>query len=390
MKKLAVLFGLLCVASAVKAQTVSPIMGLGTIQVFDNNGLPCPQCVIYSYQAGSTTQQATYADSTGLILLPNPITLGTAGRANIWLLTSALYKLQICAANDGPSACSAGDVLATVDGIPGGPSSSGGSSGAPFVSNTPSPATSGVLRLSSGDSICWRNAAGSANLCIKKDSNDLFSLDSGSWKLPEVAAPAGVAGFEIYWADSTTHRLNGKDNGGAQFQYVHSGNDVGVTDQVLGVHFGSTQETFGNTAPTANQYLMFNGTNIVGNGTDVTWTTGDALFAAGSTAVCNSFAGVTTLCVYTVLPSAHTLVRLVYDISTAASGCTTNAVVGVRDNTSSSNIATSTATGAAGVIDSGALSISMTAGHQFALGLLTAAAGCTTTPNIAAVTAVYE
>src|SRR5207247_2083570 len=199
--------------------------------------------VLDSYQAGTSTQQATFTDSTGTVQNPNPIPFGTGGRVQIWLTTANFYKFVLCVQNDGPS-CAAGDILFTVDQIPGG-LSGGGNAGSPFIgvfiSGTVSPATSGAVRVASGDSVCWRNAAGSANLCFSKDSNDLLSWTGGSLKFPEVGAPTGVASFDILWADNTAHRWKMANNGGSLVQVVGSGNDIDTTDAVTKWHFGATQ-----------------------------------------------------------------------------------------------------------------------------------------------------
>lgn len=247
-----------------KAQ-VSPFQGLGQAQFFGNDGAPLTNGVLYSYQAGTSTQQATYTDSTGTTQNVNPITFGSGARAQIWLMTSAAYKFVLCAQNDGPS-CAGGDILFSVDNVPGGATSSGGGGGSPFIgifiSGTASPATSGAVRLASGDSICYRNAAGSANLCFSKTSTDILQWAGGSLQLQEVATPSscGALNFDCLWADSTAHRLKGMNNGGTAAQYVFSGNDISTTDAVTALHFGATQETLSATAPTTGQCLQFNGT----------------------------------------------------------------------------------------------------------------------------------
>jgi hypothetical protein len=257
---------LLLLSSSLYAQ-VSPFGGLGQAQFFDNSGAPLIAGVLYSYQAGTSTQQATYTDSTGTVQNVNPITFGSGARVAIWLTTAQNYKFVLCQFNDGPF-CSAGDILFSVDNVPGGASGGGGGCGSTctsiFISSTASPATSGALRLASGDSICWRNAAGSANLCFSKDASDRLIWAGGSLLFPEIAPPSGIAANDLLWADSSAHRWMMKNNGGSGLQVVASGNDIGTTDQVLGVHFGATQELFGNTAPTTTQCVQFNGTFLVG------------------------------------------------------------------------------------------------------------------------------
>ena len=91
-------------------------------QFFDNNGVPLAGGLIYTYEAGTTTPQATYTTSAGTIAHTNPIVLNSAGRVpggEIWLL-SANYKFVL--------QTSAAVLIATYDNI-----TSGG--GVPVISN---------------------------------------------------------------------------------------------------------------------------------------------------------------------------------------------------------------------------------------------------------------
>lgn len=241
----------------------SPFMGIGNGQFFDNSGTPLTNGVLYSFQAGTSTQQATFTDSTCTIQNVNPITFGTGARATIWLTTANFYKFQLCAQNDGP-ACAAGDVLFSVDQVPGGATGGGGGGGSPFISGSANPATSGILRLATGDAICWKNTANSSNLCFSKDTSDLLSWAGGSFKLPEVGAPAGVTGFDILYADNTAHRWKQCSNGSTCAQIANAGVDISATDQVTQVHFGGTATPLSATAPASGGILQWNGTNIIG------------------------------------------------------------------------------------------------------------------------------
>lgn len=82
------------------AVNLSPI-GNG-FQFFDNNGAPLNAGKIYTYQAGSSTPLATYADSSGLTANANPIILGTSGRPanDIWLTEGFFYKFILKDSSD--------------------------------------------------------------------------------------------------------------------------------------------------------------------------------------------------------------------------------------------------------------------------------------------------
>src|SRR5215472_2604793 len=110
----------LCATLCTWAQNVSPFQGLGVAQWFDNNGKPLTAGVLYSYQAGTTTQLGTYTDSTGTVLNPNPLPFTSGARVNIWLLSGSYYKFVLCSQNDG-AFCAPGDVLFSVDQVPGNP-----------------------------------------------------------------------------------------------------------------------------------------------------------------------------------------------------------------------------------------------------------------------------
>jgi hypothetical protein len=244
------------------AQVVAPFQGLGNVQFFDNNGKPLTSGVLYSFQAGTSTQQATYTDYTGLFPNPNPIPFGSGARISIWLLSGAYYKFVLCSQNDG-AFCAPADVLFSVDQVPG--SGASGSSGSPFIgtfiSGSANPSTAGILRLASGDSICWRNVANTGNLCISKDTNDLLSWAGGSLKFPEVSAPTGVANFDLLWADSAAHRWKMANNGGGALQLVAAGVDINTSDQVTQLHFGSTAAPLTGSL-TTNYFVQWNGSQL--------------------------------------------------------------------------------------------------------------------------------
>jgi hypothetical protein len=207
---------LLCAAFA-HSQAVAPFQGLGNVQFFDNNGQPLTSGVLYTYLGGTSSPQATYTDSTGLTQNPNPLPFSSGARASIWLTPTINYKFVLCLQNDG-SFCAPGDVLYSEDQVPGSFSGSGG--GSPFtgtfISGSTNPATTGILRLASGDSICWRNVAGSGNLCFAKDLSDVLSWGGGAIKFPAVTCVNTATGFDYLCADSSTNHFAEFLNGGTK------------------------------------------------------------------------------------------------------------------------------------------------------------------------------
>jgi microcystin-dependent protein len=67
-------------------------------QFIDAAGVPLAGGFLYTYEAGTTTPQATYTDSTSATPNSNPIVLDSRGEANIWLASSN-YKFKLTDAN---------------------------------------------------------------------------------------------------------------------------------------------------------------------------------------------------------------------------------------------------------------------------------------------------
>ncbi len=82
-------------------------------QFFDNNGVPLAGGLLYTYQAGTSVNKTTYADSLGTIANPNPIVLDASGRVpnEIWLISGITYKFVLQS--------SIGALIGTWDNIPG-------------------------------------------------------------------------------------------------------------------------------------------------------------------------------------------------------------------------------------------------------------------------------
>lgn len=88
--------------------SVTTVLPFPVFRALDTNGLPLVGGKLYTYQAGSSTPQATYTDSTGVTPNANPVVLDSTGSANVWL-GNLPYKLVL---KD-----SLGNTLWTVDGL---------------------------------------------------------------------------------------------------------------------------------------------------------------------------------------------------------------------------------------------------------------------------------
>jgi microcystin-dependent protein len=80
-------------------------------QFSDSNGAPLAGGRVYSYQAGTSTPQATYTDSSGGTPNANPIILDASGSASVWLDPTLSYKFILKDSSD--------NVIKTIDGIVG-------------------------------------------------------------------------------------------------------------------------------------------------------------------------------------------------------------------------------------------------------------------------------
>lgn len=96
---------------------LAPTFGDG-YQAFDTVGQPLNGGLIYTYQAGTTTPQATFTTSSGNVQNANPIVCGTDGRpqsagaiVEIWLTSGLTYKFVLTD--------SLNNTIATYDNLPG-------------------------------------------------------------------------------------------------------------------------------------------------------------------------------------------------------------------------------------------------------------------------------
>ncbi len=88
-----------------------PIPNL-TFSPLGMGGLAIPGARLYTYVAGTTTNQATFTDETGVSANTNPVILDSNGQANVWLTPGVSYRFDLYDAN--------GVLLRTTDNVPGG------------------------------------------------------------------------------------------------------------------------------------------------------------------------------------------------------------------------------------------------------------------------------
>lgn len=74
--------------------TTQNLIPFPQLQFFDNNGVPLAGGSVTTYAADGVTPKATYQDQAGTIVNTNPITLDSAGRAQIWGTGQYVFLVQ--------------------------------------------------------------------------------------------------------------------------------------------------------------------------------------------------------------------------------------------------------------------------------------------------------
>lgn len=354
-------------------------------------GVPLAAGCIYTYAGGTTNFLATYVDSTGTTQNTDPIQLDSGGFANIWL-TGVAFKFAVYS-NPTGGACpgTPGGSLVlqyTVDNIT---TSTGSGSGAAtsVVSAGANPATSGIIEMTKSDTVCWRNAGNSANVCASLDGANNLTWSGGSLALTEIAAPSGVSGEDLLWADSTAHRFKQSGNGGSAAQLVNAGADINTSDQVTVTHLssalpvaqGGTGQTTLTGLPITNAALTtptIGGTTIT-NVPSMTW---------GGTVPTNSFnaSNTTSISAWTTL-NPITIKAFYINANVNLSGCSPFPQWSIEDNGSGINTITLTASNA---WSNTGLSLNVAAGHSLTVNETAGGTSCTTGGGVYNFTVVYQ
>jgi hypothetical protein len=380
--------------TGVHAQVTVALSPVAKQQFFSATGVPLTSGCIYTYAGGTTTFLATYVDSTGTSQNTNPIQLDSGGFANIWLTGSA-YKFAVWS-NPSGAACpgTPGGALVpqyTVDNIT---TATGAGSGAAtsVVSAGANPATSGIIQMTKSDTVCWRNAGNSGNLCASLDAANNLTWTGGSLALSEIAAPSGVSGEDIIWADSAAHRLKQSGNGGAAKQLVNAGADINTSDQVTVTHLAAAlpvaQGGTGVTTSTGSGNAVLStspalttpqiGGVTISNVPDMQW---------------NAFVCERNIC--SAGPPTNTAVSLLglsfggikiqtfrAALQNASAGCGTNEVWQIYDETAAGNVAGGTITFANGTATYNvSVGTNVATGHVLDLRITTPPVGCSPFPG---------
>jgi hypothetical protein len=93
--KLLFIFAVACAETWAQSYSLSP---QGWAQYFDANGNPVAGGQLFTYQAGTSTPQATYSNSAGTPNA-NPVILDAGGFASVWLDVSKSYRFVLEDAN---------------------------------------------------------------------------------------------------------------------------------------------------------------------------------------------------------------------------------------------------------------------------------------------------
>lgn len=119
--------------------------------------------------------------------------------------------------------------------------SGGGFQGAAFVDQSAIPAASGVLRVGNNIvAVASRNSAGNGDVALIQGDNLNNILIPPPIRQTEIAAPSGLAGSDLLWADSTAHRWKMSNNNGTIVNVAGTNSESFVSPTInTGVTSGS-------------------------------------------------------------------------------------------------------------------------------------------------------
>jgi hypothetical protein len=234
---------------------------------FTTGGSPAVGYQLFTYIAGTSTPQATYVDYTQTTQNTNPVILNSAGYANVWLVSGQIYKLVLEDA--------AGNLIWSVDQIPGGFAASAAFIGSVLWPLTPAEIATGSTFINTAYTysdirrtgvIADSSAAAAQNslnlasyfnpLVLNGPTGNFNFFNSGS---------NGITGPDVYWFATPIPCRAGIhiDGNGSILNYTGSGV---AADSDSGLFMA------------ANDFSFVNGTILVNFATGVASSAGNAFW----------------------------------------------------------------------------------------------------------------
>jgi microcystin-dependent protein len=201
-------------------------------QFIDAAGVPLAGGFLYTYEAGTTTPQATYTDSTAATANSNPIVLDSRGEANIWL-ASANYKFKLTDAN--------GTEIWTVDNIaaPSTALSPVFTSNVTISTDSPGPALL-ITQSGAGPIIRAVNPADPAEVFFTVTSDGSVGIGTGS---PSNAIDVAGGAIQISTAGGTARTVMSADDTDSIFEASSTRNFTVKTNSATRLTINATNAT---------------------------------------------------------------------------------------------------------------------------------------------------
>ena len=202
-------------------------------QFIDAAGIPLAGGFLYTYEAGTTTPQATYTDSSAATANSNPIVLDSRGEANIWL-SSANYKFKLTDAN--------GTEIWTVDNIaaPSTALSPVFSSNVTISANTSGPALL-VTQTGAGAAIRVQDSADPDSSPFVVDTTGQVGIGTAS---PANAIDVAGGAIQISTSGGTARTVMSADSTDSIFSVNDDRNFTVKTNAATRLTINSTNSTF--------------------------------------------------------------------------------------------------------------------------------------------------
>jgi hypothetical protein len=366
----------------------NPVIGLNGVapRIFHQTGASFPSWRVSAQDAVGNAWEVASSTTNGadptVLAYTDRLVLTTSGGLSVASLTATGLSSGLCVQT------TTGGLLTTTG------SSCGTSSGT--VTTTGSPANGNLTKFSGATSITNGDLSGDlttsgslvATLASVVSAGTNTKITFNAKGLVTAGAQAQLASADFANQGTTTSVLHGNAAGNPLFSTVNLASEVNGNLSTANLNSG--------TGANSSTFWRGDGTwsAAVSGVTESTfgWATRDPGVLTNSGSTCPATAATQPFCVDTVFAKGHTLVRLTYVLTVSPAGCTTSPVLGVRDETASTTLASLTIANAqaTGFTDSGVLSVATTAGNKLGVGVITAAVGCTQSGDAANLTAVFQ